>query len=300
MVTIRRSIIPTTNRNYPNTLLNTGNLWITIHETGNTRAGANAKGEERFMHGGGGESRVAYHFAVDQNEAVQLLPLNIIGWHAGDGCDSRAQDVGCFASIAIETCVGDNNAHKAATRQNLLELVAAILRGDKAIDYRGTSHERFHVDRIAPHKRWSSYSKNCPRYMLEDGYFWTVPTRVAAILKVGEPQTPEETYAKASLIPELAAYASGDKEEIPAIVTLGDGTEAFFVGRTVEAIRETPRLSEAYEGAPVLNKPVAKGETFRVDWLFKADDGNYYYYTPWGTRIRLKDTRVVADSKATG
>lgn len=103
---------------------------------------------------------------------------------------------------------------------------------------------------------------------------------------------------KPSLIAELVPSRCGDQNTIPAVVKPADGTPAYFVADTVEAIRETPRLQYAYEGAPILNAPIKKGESFRVDWVFGADDGELYYYTPFGTRVKVADTKRVADGEA--
>lgn len=171
-IRIIHKFIPETNRNYVPTLLNqSGDLGIIVHETGNTRAGASAASEAKFsVEQHGGEHQVSYHFAVDHLGAYQMIPLNRIGYHAGDGCNSRSEDYGCFASVAIETVVGDNNKNKDATRRNLIVLMAMILRGDKSIDFGGTDPSRFKIHRIFPHKKVSSYSKDCPRFMLEDGF----------------------------------------------------------------------------------------------------------------------------------
>jgi hypothetical protein len=295
MVAIRRSIIPTTNRNYPGTKINpTGGLWVTVHETGSTRAGANARSEENFMWGGGGSSSVAYHFAVDHNEAIQLLPLDIIGWHAGDGCDSRTQDVGCFASVAIETCVGDNNKYKDATRKNLLELIQAIITGDSRLHYGTTDSDRFSSTRIAPHKRWSSYSKNCPYFMLADGYFWTIESKVTAALASSKP-TP--IYAPPLPIAELQPYKSGDRNTVPSVVKLADGNHAFFVADTVETIRETPRLQSFAADSPEIGPIIKLGESFKVDWIVSVGDKNFYV-SPWNTVVRVEDTKRVRDGQA--
>ena len=54
--------------------------YITVHNTAND---ATAKNEIAYMIKNNNE--VSYHFAVDDKEAVQGLPLDRNGWHAGDG-----------------------------------------------------------------------------------------------------------------------------------------------------------------------------------------------------------------------
>jgi N-acetylmuramoyl-L-alanine amidase len=93
---------------------------------------------------------------VDDREAIQLLEHEEMAWHAGDGCDDPARDTGCFASIAIETCVNEDGDW-ARTRRNLVALVRHILRTDA----------RFSAERIAPHHRWSG--KDCPQRLRAEG-----------------------------------------------------------------------------------------------------------------------------------
>lgn len=288
MVSIRKSIIPKTNRNYQNVQLNPGNLWITIHETGNTSPGADARGEESFMWSGGGPETVSYHLTVDHREAIQLLPLNIIGWHAGDGADNRNIDIGAYASIAIEVCVGDNNAHKEQTRKNLIELLVAILTGDSRFEWAGVDYRRFSVDRIAPHKKWSSYSKDCPHFMLADGYFNRIPSLVNAAMNGDAPGSGSTTlFVSPSPIKELETTSTD------SIIVLPDGTDCFFLDATVEALRATRRRQKAYDGSQDVGPLINEGERFKVKYLFKADDGRAYWYTPYATRVLMSDTRIV-------
>lgn len=293
-IKITRQMIPTTNPNFPGSLLNAGLLYLTVHETGNTRTGAFAQQEANFLKSGGGSSNVAFHFAVDHLGAFQCLPLNRIGWHAGDGCDSRAQDIGCFASVAIETCVGNNNQYKDATRANLLKLIAAIVSGDTQIDFGGTNPKRFSTQRIAPHKRWSSYSKECPTFMLRDGYMWTIIAKATALIADLIPTIPVKMFADASPIAELASYRSGDPNTIPYKVSLPDGTTCVFVGDRVKAVRETPRMRFS-EGSEIVGPVVKAGEEFAVDWLLIHPDREDVYYSPWATRVLVKDTQRVSD-----
>ena len=61
----------------PNLVTMTG---ITVHNTAND---ASARNEISYMKNNPYE--ISFHFAVDNIEAVQGLPLNRNGWHASDG-----------------------------------------------------------------------------------------------------------------------------------------------------------------------------------------------------------------------
>lgn len=67
---------------------------VVIHNTYNT---ASALNEISYMNRN--NNSVSFHYAVDEKQAVQGLPLNRNGWHAGDG-----QGKGNRERIAIEIC----------------------------------------------------------------------------------------------------------------------------------------------------------------------------------------------------
>ncbi len=150
--------------------------WITWHETANPTPGANARMHRDFVDGGGGPERVSFHFAVDDNEWVQILPLDEVAWHAGDGCDDPG-DTGCFRSIAIETCVnadGDWNR----TKQHLVGLTAMLIVTPEL--FAGGRGATFSTARIAPHARWMR--KRCPRRILDEGSFDPLVASVAGLI----------------------------------------------------------------------------------------------------------------------
>lgn len=189
-LTIRNGIISASNVNRPGVALSAGSLWVTWHTTGNTNAGADAEMHRKFVLGGGGESTVSFHFVVDDAEAIQLLPLNEIGWHAGDGCNDRSTDLGCFASVAIELCV-NRDGNWAQAKRNLVQLTAAIMMGDARIVYGGTDPRRFSPTRIAPHQKWSG--KYCPQQLLDEGSLPALSSQVAAVVGGTLPPPPPPT-----------------------------------------------------------------------------------------------------------
>ena len=109
---------------------------------------------------------------------------------------------------------------------------------------------------------------------------------------------PVAVYAKPSPIPELDAVSMADVVA-PAYVTIPSGSKkltAFFVGDRYRAIRDTPRLRYATKGSEKLNKDIAKGESFDVDFVFENEEGKWGY-TPYGTRVILDDLVRVSDTK---
>src|SRR5690625_7332712 len=71
--------------------------YITIHETANTSAGANAQAHANLQTRGFSAS---WHWQVDDKEAIQSFPHNVRCWHAGDGRGTVN-----FEAIGIQICV---------------------------------------------------------------------------------------------------------------------------------------------------------------------------------------------------
>lgn len=161
VVHIVKSGIP----NRPGLPIDGNDLWITVHETDNNDPTADARMHRDYVDGGAEGRKVSFHFAVDDREAYQILPISEIGWHAGDNCDSPATDTGCFRSVGIETCVNapSGSPRWAQAKRNLSALVAALV----VVPHRfeGGAGKRFAFARIAQHHRWSNVGKDCPKRM---------------------------------------------------------------------------------------------------------------------------------------
>jgi hypothetical protein len=130
--------------------------WITVHENGNPDS--DARDEREFVKNGGGDKKVAYHFAVDRNRAVQILPLNCRGKHAGN-TDGNA------TSIAIETSQMEPDTANNQTQENLRALVAAIITRDERIEF-GDGEFEFSHQRMKAHREWAGANPRCPERML--------------------------------------------------------------------------------------------------------------------------------------
>lgn len=98
--------------------------YYTQHETGNTNRGANADMHVNWLHDGAKgvpDAQVGFHFVVDDTKIVQLLPVNEVAWHAGDG-----NGPGNYSSVGCELCVNsDRNAAKAEA--NAAALAAGVM-----------------------------------------------------------------------------------------------------------------------------------------------------------------------------
>lgn len=172
---------------------------ITVHETANPRPGADAFAHRDFTHAGGGKERVSFHFVVDDHRAVQLLPLDDVAWHAGDGPDGP----GNRSSLAVETCV-NSDADWQRTLDNLARLLAAVCRP-----------YGWGVERVVQHNKWSG--KDCPTRLRQAGwsdllaqvrhYLISPPAREG--IQGGPPPVDGGIKGGVRYFPETGQYVSG-------------------------------------------------------------------------------------------
>ena len=123
--------------------------YISVHNTAND---ATAKNEIAYMIKNNNE--VSYHFAVDDIQAVQGLPLDRNGWHAGDG----GNGTGNRKSIGIEICYSKSGGDKfTKAENNAVELIVQLLK-----------ERGWGIDRVKKHQDWSG--KYCPHRTLDLGW----------------------------------------------------------------------------------------------------------------------------------
>ncbi|RDY27398.1 hypothetical protein CHL78_009280 [Romboutsia weinsteinii] len=129
--------------------------YITIHNTANTGKGANASAHANLLYNNSinGGSYTSWHFTADDKEIYQSLPMNEIGYHAGDGSGP-----GNRSSIGIEICENSDGNYMAA-EENGAKLAAQLL------------HElNLPVSSLRMHKDFSG--KNCPAKILGRDNGW--------------------------------------------------------------------------------------------------------------------------------
>ncbi len=134
--------------------------YITIHSTQNFSTGADAWRHAKALHGGklrGGRiGYMGWHFTVDENVAVQHLPLNEQGDHAD------LHGPGNKYSIGIEMCEHKGN-NLSRTIDRTAKLTAVLM-----------VENRIPLRNVVPHYHWprkgySKPNKNCPHFLLDNG-----------------------------------------------------------------------------------------------------------------------------------
>ncbi|MEQ2442495.1 N-acetylmuramoyl-L-alanine amidase [Pseudoflavonifractor sp. CLA-AP-H29] len=142
-ITIQQNMIPAGRRNRPGG--SNPDTYITIHETGNTSAGADAEDHGKYLASSAGEaSLTSWHYTVDDHAIVQHIPDGETAYHAGDG----AAGPGNAQSIGIEICVNSDGDFEKA-KANAAALVRLLM-----------AEHSIPLANIKQHHDWNG--KNCP------------------------------------------------------------------------------------------------------------------------------------------
>ena len=153
MVKIRENIVPSHIAKRVTYGGTNGKKYIVIHETANTRKGANADAHARLQ-ASGNSRQASWHYQVDDKEIVQSFSDDAQCWHAGNKYYNQN-------SIGIEICVNSDSDFKKAV-DNAVELTKHLM-------------DKYNIptNNVIQHHQVSG--KNCPRYLRsgEKGVSWS-------------------------------------------------------------------------------------------------------------------------------
>lgn len=129
--------------------------YIVIHETANTRPGADANAHYRYW-STNPNANASTHFVVDDKEIYQMLELNQMGWHVGD--NKGYSNITNRNSIGIEVAVNSDGDFNDA-RQNAIALTIKIMK-----------ELNMSIEQLKRHHDASG--KYCPTNMLNHNELW--------------------------------------------------------------------------------------------------------------------------------
>lgn len=99
--------------------------YIVVHDTGNTKATANAENHYKYFNGG--NRNASAHYFVDSEQILRLVKDEDTAWHCGDkGIGTMKHKVKNSNSIGIEICInsdGDYNRAVAKTQSLIVMLM---------------------------------------------------------------------------------------------------------------------------------------------------------------------------------
>ena len=123
--------------------------FVVVHNTAND---ATAQNEVKYMISN--NNQVSFHFAVDDKEVVQGLPLDRNAWACGDGANGKGNRKG----IQIEICYSKSGGVRFENAEkNAAKFIAQLLK-----------ERGWGVDKVKKHQDFSN--KYCPHRTLDKGW----------------------------------------------------------------------------------------------------------------------------------
>ena len=188
---------------------------IVVHNTAND---ASADAEIKYMNRSPeqGGVQVSYHYAVDDIEAVQGLPENRNGWHAGDGNGKGNRE-----GIAIEICYSKSGGERfIKAEQNAADLIVDIL-----------NRYGWGMDKITKHQDYMD--KYCPHRTLDMGWDRFLKMIQDKLDKNPKPVVNEDTTG-------VITYKAYDGVWLPEVNKCDDTDNGYAgrYGRTISGLKE--------------------------------------------------------------
>ena len=180
--------------------------FIVVHNTAND---ATAENEVAYMIGN--KNQVSFHYAVDDQEVVQGLPIDRNAWACGDGANGKGNRKG----IQVEICYSKSGGTRFdQAEKNAAHFIATLLRE------RGWS-----IEKVKKHQDFSN--KYCPHRTLDKGwngflqmiksYLNDIPITSSSGFKVGEKVRVKESATQYATGQALAWFVKGSIYEVTKV-----------------------------------------------------------------------------------
>ena len=183
--------------------------FIVVHNTANDASAAN---EVKYMISN--NNQVSFHFAVDDKEVVQGLPLDRNAWACGDGANGKGNRKG----IQIEICYSKNGGVRFENAEkNAAKFIAQLLK-----------ERGWGVDKVKKHQDFSN--KYCPHRTLDKGW--------ASFVNMIKDYSNELNKPVQST--QSSSISVGDKVKVKTAAThyaTGQSMASFVKGSTYEVTR---------------------------------------------------------------
>lgn len=191
---------------------------IVVHNTYND---ASANNEISYMINNNYET--SFHFAVDDKEAVQGLPLDRNGWHAGDGNGKGNRE-----GIGIEICYSLSGGDRfIQAERNACKLIAQLLK-----------ERGWGIDRVTKHQDYAN--KYCPHRTLDMGW-----DRFLNMVReeMGQAPTPTPSHNITGDI-IYQSYDNVKGQWLPEVIN--DRDYAGNLGNGLSGLRAKPKYGKIY------------------------------------------------------
>ena len=183
--------------------------FIVVHNTANDASAAN---EVKYMISN--NNQVSFHFAVDDKEIVQGLPLDRNAWACGDGGNGKGNRKG----IQIEICYSKNGGGRFENAEkNAAKFIAQLLK-----------ERGWGVDKVKKHQDFSN--KYCPHRTLDKGWASFVNMIKDYLNELNKPVQSTQS----------SSISVGDKVKVKTTAThyaTGQSMASFVKGSTYEVTK---------------------------------------------------------------
>ncbi|MGN9120122.1 N-acetylmuramoyl-L-alanine amidase [Turicibacter bilis] len=179
--------------------------FIVVHNTAND---ATAENEVAYMIGN--KNQVSFHYAVDDQEVVQGIPITRNTWHAGDG-----NGEGNRKGISIEICYSKSGGTRFdQAEKNAAHFIATLLR-----------ERGWGIEKVKKHQDFRN--KYCPHRTLDKGwngflqmiksYLNDIPVTSSSGYTVGERVRVKESATQYATGQALAWFVKGSIYEVTKV-----------------------------------------------------------------------------------
>ena len=180
--------------------------FIVVHNTAND---ATAQNEVAYMIGN--KNQVSFHYAIDDQEVVQGLPINRNAWACGDGANGKGNRKG----IQVEICYSKSGGTRFdQAEKNAAHFIATLLR-----------ERGWGIEKVKKHQDFSN--KYCPHRTLDKGwngfiqmiksYLNDIPVVSSSGFIVGEKVRVKESATQYATGQELAWFVKGSIYEVTKV-----------------------------------------------------------------------------------
>lgn len=180
--------------------------FIVVHNTAND---ATAENEVAYMIGN--KNQVSFHYAVDDQEVVQGLPIDRNAWACGDGANGKGNRKG----IQVEICYSKSGGTRFdQAEKNAAHFIATLLR-----------ERGWGIEKVKKHQDFSN--KYCPHRTLDKGwngfiqmiksYLNDIPVVSSSGFIVGEKVRVKESATQYATGQALAWFVKGSIYEVTKV-----------------------------------------------------------------------------------
>lgn len=180
--------------------------FIVVHNTAND---ATAQNEVTYMIGN--KNQVSFHYAIDDQEVVQGLPIDRNAWACGDGANGKGNRKG----IQVEICYSKSGGTRFdQAEKNAAHFIATLLR-----------ERQWGIEKVKKHQDFRN--KYCPHRTLDKGwngflqmiksYLNDIPETSSSGFKVGEKVRVKESATQYATGQALAWFVKGSIYEVTKV-----------------------------------------------------------------------------------